>query len=189
MTKNDIRLHYRTLRAALTPEQRAAESLAIANQCLSLPIWSGHHYHLFLPIDRLREVDTEPLLHLLAGKDKSVVVSRSDFETGAMQHFLLEDGVRLRTNAYGIPEPEGGTPVPTDALDVVFVPLVAFDINGNRIGYGKGFYDRFLTACRPDTIKVGLSFFPPVATWEDVWEHDVRLDFCVTPDRVYSFAR
>lgn len=189
MTKNDIRLHYRALRAALTPEQHAADSLSIANHCLSLPIWNGHYYHLFLPIERLREIDTEPLLHLLAGKDKSVVVSRSDFDTGAMQHFLLEDGVRLRANAYGIPEPENGTPVATDVLDVVFVPLLAFDANGHRVGYGKGFYDRFLAECRPDTVKVGLSFFPPVASWDDIWAQDVRLDFCVTPDRVYSFAR
>lgn len=189
MTKNDIRQLYKSKRTALTAAERDTYSLAIANQCLSLPIWNRTYFHVFLSIARLHEIDTEPLLHLLAGKDKSVVVSRSDFGTGTMQHFLLEDGVRLRENAYGIPEPEGGTPVTTDALDVIFVPLLAFDQAGNRVGYGKGFYDRFLAHCRPDAVKVGLSFFPPVASWEDVFESDVRLDYCVTPEGVFDFRK
>lgn len=187
MTKNEVRRIYKDRRAALSASDRAEKSLAIANQCLKLPVWERSHFHIFLPIVRQHEIDTECLLHLLTGKDKHVVVSKSDFQTGNMDHFLLEDGVRIRENAYGIPEPEGGTSIPDETIDVIFVPLLAFDAFGNRVGYGKGFYDRFLAKCRPDAIKVGLSFFENVAPWEDVFESDVRLDFCVTPEGIHTF--
>lgn len=188
MTKNEVRQKYKALRARLSEQDVARESLAIANRLLGLPIWEKSHYHVFLPIVKQQEVDTEFLLHLLSGKDKHIVVSRSDFGTGAMDHVLLEDGIRIRKNAYGIPEPIDGTAVPAELLDVIFVPLLAFDTSGNRVGYGKGFYDRFLAGCRPDAVKVGLSFFDPVDPWEDVFESDVKLDYCVTPERIFDFT-
>jgi 5-formyltetrahydrofolate cyclo-ligase len=70
---------------------------------------------------------------------------------------------------------------------VVFVPLLAFDTLGNRVGYGKGFYDQFLSECQPETIKIGLSFFEAENTITDVFEKDVRLDFCITPKKCYRF--
>jgi 5-formyltetrahydrofolate cyclo-ligase len=73
-------------------------------------------------------------------------------------------------------------------LDVVFIPLLAFDEKGNRVGYGKGFYDRFLAKCRPETVKIGLSFFEATPEITDVSPDDIRLDWCVTPEKVYSFS-
>ena len=70
---------------------------------------------------------------------------------------------------------------------MVFVPLVAFDELGNRVGYGKGFYDEFLKNCSKDTIKIGLSFFEAEAVISDIELHDVPLDFCVTPGKIYNF--
>ena len=70
---------------------------------------------------------------------------------------------------------------------MVFVPLLAYDKQGNRVGYGKGFYDNFLSKCKPETIKIGLSFFPPEEKIKDVSESDVKLDFCVTPEEVFRF--
>jgi 5-formyltetrahydrofolate cyclo-ligase len=67
------------------------------------------------------------------------------------------------------------------------VPLLAYDKHGNRVGYGKGFYDNFLSKCKPETIKIGLSFFPPEDKIDDVSENDVNLDFCVTPEGIISF--
>jgi len=126
-------------------------------------------------------------LHLLSGKDKNIVISRSDFETREMTHFLLTDNTRIVVNLYGIPEPSGGIEIAPEKIDVVFVPLLCFDETGNRVGYGKGFYDKFLASCRQETLKIGLSFFEAVEPWEDVFESDVKLDFCVTPDKVYEF--
>ncbi|MDP5026727.1 MAG: 5-formyltetrahydrofolate cyclo-ligase, partial [Flavobacterium sp.] len=86
------------------------------------------------------------------------------------------------------PEPIDGLEVPDAKIDVVFVPLLAYDKQGNRVGYGKGFYDNFLNKCKPETIKIGLSFFPPEEKIDDVSESDVKLDFCVTPDAIFSFT-
>ena len=70
---------------------------------------------------------------------------------------------------------------------MVFVPLLAFDKKGHRVGYGKGFYDKFLSECKPDAIKIGLSFFEPEELITDVFESDVKLDYCVTPNSIHAF--
>jgi len=186
MNKAKLRTAYKAKRETITDSALQTQSLAIANQALTLPIWEANYYHLFLPITRLKEVNSEFLLHILQGKDKSVVLSKSDFTNNTLSHFLLEDNTVIRTNSYGIPEPESGLRVPADHIDVVFVPLLAFDETGNRLGYGKGFYDRFLSSCKPSTIKVGLSLFPA----HDKLPHtltDVPLNYCITPTKVYQF--
>ena len=91
----------------------------------------------------------------------------------------------LLVNKFGIPEP-----IETQKSffpDVVLVPLLAFDNNKNRLGYGKGYYDRFLAQCPENTLKVGLSFFDPVSIIEDINRHDIALDHAVTPRGVYTF--
>jgi 5-formyltetrahydrofolate cyclo-ligase len=185
--KKELRLHYKNLRAALSTDEIEEKSLAIANEVLQLPIWDKTYYHVFLPIEEQREVNTEYILHLLSGKDKEIVISKSDFQTRKMSHFLLTDNTKIKKNEYNIPEPVNGLPVPSETIEVVFVPLLAFDIFGNRIGYGKGFYDKFLAECKPETIKIGLSFFEAVNQIDDVFESDVKLDYCVTPWLVYKF--
>lgn len=188
MTKKELRIAYKNLRRQLSENDLEEKSLAVANKILLLPIWELTYFHIFLPIASQKEIDTEFILHLLSGKDKEIVVSKSDFETRDMTHYLLTDNTKFKTNAYGIPEPVSGLEVPPKTIDVVFVPLLAFDVLGNRVGYGKGFYDKFLANCRPETVKIGLSFFEPVETIEDVFESDVKLDYCVTPETIYTFS-
>jgi 5-formyltetrahydrofolate cyclo-ligase len=185
--KKELRLHYKNLRKELSIDAIEEKSLAIANEILQLPVWDKTYFHIFLPIEEQKEVNTEYILHLLSGKDKEIVVSKSDFETRKMAHFLLTDNTRIKKNEYNIPEPVNGLPVPSETIEVVFVPLLAFDVFGNRIGYGKGFYDKFLAECKPETLKIGLSFFEAVNQIEDVFESDVRLDYCVTPEKIYDF--
>ena len=104
-----------------------------------------------------------------------------------MTHFLLTDNTKIKKNEYNIPEPVDGIEVPAKKLEVVFVPLLAYDKKGNRVGYGKGFYDQFLSDCQPDVIKIGLSFFEPEEEISDIFEGDVQLDYCVTPKEIYTF--
>ncbi|WP_430411232.1 5-formyltetrahydrofolate cyclo-ligase [Kordia sp.] len=187
MSKSVLRKQYKALRNVLTPEQVDDFSLAIANNLLKLPIWEKRYYQLFLTIAEQKEVDTEFILNILAGKDKDIILSKSDFEDNSLTHFLLTDNTVIKKNAYNIPEPVDGIEVPSNKIDVVFVPLLAYDTKGNRIGYGKGFYDRFLADCKPDVMKVGLSFFPPETTVFAVDATDIGLDFCVTPEEVFEF--
>ena len=187
MDKKVLRQKYKVLRQNLSQEEIEEKSLAIANNLLRLDIWDKTYFHIFLPIVEQHEVDTEFILQILAGKDKEIAISKSDFETREMSHFLLTDNTKIVKNEYNIPEPVNGLPVPTEMIDVVFVPLLAYDKKGNRVGYGKGFYDKFLSQCKPDVIKIGLSFFEPEEQFEDVLETDVKLDFCVTSIEVISF--
>jgi 5-formyltetrahydrofolate cyclo-ligase len=187
MLKKELRQKYKALRNQLSEEDLEEMSLAIANKILKLPIWEKTYFHIFLPIIEHKEVNTECILHLLSGRDKEIIISKSDFETRVMTHFLLTDNTKIKKNQYNIPEPVDGLEVPSKKIEVVFVPLLAFDKNGHRAGYGKGFYDKFLSECKVETIKIGLSFFDAEETIDDVFENDIKLDYCVTPNEVFKF--
>ena len=187
MDKKELRKKYKTLRKNLSEDTIEEWSLKIANQLIRLDIWQHSFYHLFLPIESQKEINTEYILQVLAGKDKNIVLSKSDFETREMTHFLLTDNTRIKKNTYDIPEPVDGLEVPVSKIEVVFVPLLAFDEKGNRVGYGKGFYDKFLAECKPEVLKIGLSFFESEKMISDVLNTDIQLDLCVTPTKVYNF--
>ena len=187
MDKKSLRQKAKAERQKLTQEEIEDKSLAIANQLLRMDIWNHLYYHLFLTIEEQKEINTEYILQILAGKDKEIVISKCEFETLGMTHFLLTDNTKIKKNSYNVPEPVDGIEVPDAKIDVVFVPLLAYDKQGNRVGYGKGFYDNFLSKCKPETIKIGSSFFPPEEKIDDVSESDVKLNFCVTPDGVICF--
>lgn len=187
MTKEELRLKYKDLRNQLSDDDIENLSLDIANQAIQLPIWELTNYHLFLTIANKKEINTEYLLHLLAGRDKNIILSKSNFKEGTLSNYLLTDNTTIKVNSYGIPEPVDGIEIKETQIDVVFIPLLAYDNKGNRIGYGKGFYDRFLAKCKPDTIKVGVSFFAPEEQIANVSEMDIPLDYCITPNKVYQF--
>ena len=187
MNKKELRIKYKALRQQFSENELEEKSLAIANQLLKLNIWQHTYYHLFLPIEEQKEVNTEYILQILAGKDKEIVISKSNFENITMIHFLLTDNTKIKKNEYNIPEPIDGLEVPVNKIDVVFVPLLAYDKKGNRVGYGKGFYDRFLSSCKNEVIKIGVSFFDPEEKINDDFDNDITLNHCVTPTQSFSF--
>lgn len=187
MLKQALREKYKLLRNQLSQEQIDDLSLDISNQLLQLPIWNKDFYHLFLSIIEHKEVNTEYILNILAGKDKNIVLSKSDFITGIMTNYLLTDNTKIIKNNWNIPEPVDGIEIKNHKIEVVVVPLLAFDKQGHRVGYGKGFYDTFLKSCRSETIKIGLSFFEAETEITGVFESDIKLDYCVTPNKIYSF--
>ncbi|MBC3758298.1 5-formyltetrahydrofolate cyclo-ligase [Hyunsoonleella sp. SJ7] len=187
MTKSELRKKYKALRSELSEDQIEDLSMAIANQLLKLPIWDFSFYHIFLSIEEQKEVNTDYILNILSGKDKNIVISRSNFTTNELTHFLLTDNTVIKKNNYNIPEPADGIEISNDKIDVVFIPLLAFDKKGNRVGYGKGFYDTFLDKCNPETLKIGLSFFEAENEISDAFEGDVGLDYCITPKTICAF--
>jgi len=186
MLKKDLRKKYAELRSLVSSTQLAHQSLCISNNALKIPIWSFNYYHIFLPIKQKHEIDTVNIISILQGKDKNIVIPKIIDKT-TLAHYLLTDNTLLKANKWGIPEPVDGILVAAKKLDVVFLPLLAYDENGNRLGYGKGFYDRFLKECKPDVVKIGLSLFDPETIIEDTNEDDVPLDFCITPEKTYTF--
>jgi 5-formyltetrahydrofolate cyclo-ligase len=187
--KNKLRKKYVLKRDELTPDQIEDFSLEIANNLLELPIWNLEYYHLFLSITEKKEINTEFILHILQGKDKNIILSKSIFKTRKLDNFLLTDTTVIRKNKWNIPEPVDGIEISSEKIDVVFVPLLAFDLNGHRLGYGKGFYDIFLASCKPDVIKVGVSFFEAENMIPELEISDIALDYCVTPKKTYIFKK
>ena len=186
MNKAELRNKYFELRKDLDESTIESSSLEIANQCLKLPIWDKTSFHIFLSMPQKKEVDTTFLLHILHGRDKTIAVPKTNFKDCSMQAILLQENTKLQMTNFGVPEPESGISLPPNSFDVIFVPLLAYDKKGNRLGYGKGFYDRFLSQCKSECLFIGLSYFPP----EDaipVSENDIPLDYCVTPDSLYRF--
>ncbi|PKH66625.1 5-formyltetrahydrofolate cyclo-ligase [Flavobacterium sp. ALD4] len=185
--KKELRTKYKALRSQLSDNDVETMSLAITNLLLTLPIWEKRYFHIFLPITEQKEVDTELILHLLSGKDKEIIISKADFDSRKMTHFLLTDNTKIKKNEYNIPEPVDGIEVPSNKIEVVFVPLLAYDKQAHRVGYGKGFYDKFLGECSPGTIKIGLSFFEAEESITDIYEDDIRMDYCITPNNIHKF--
>ncbi|MCX2718328.1 5-formyltetrahydrofolate cyclo-ligase [Lentiprolixibacter aurantiacus] len=187
MLKREIRALYPKLRTELPQDILREKSLDISNQLLKLQVWDAEYFHIFLPISEKKEVDTSYIIPVLQGRDKHVIIPKVTRD-GELSHFLLSDNTRLVKNKWNIPEPENGIQISETQIDVVFLPMLAFDREGYRVGYGKGFYDRFLEKCREDVIKIGLSFFGPVDRISDREMHDIPMDFCLTPDEIYSFS-
>ncbi len=187
MLKKDLRLKYSDLRKELSPESVLNSSLSIANKTLELPIWGLEFYHIFLAIPKKIEVDTSFLLTILHGKDKNIVLPKV-LGKNQLNHYLLTDSTKLEISKWGIPEPIDGIKIPEEKINVVFVPLLAFDQKGNRLGYGKGFYDNFLGRCKADVLKIGLSLFEAEEQISDINENDIPLDYCITPNKIYSFS-
>ncbi|MEX0315966.1 MAG: 5-formyltetrahydrofolate cyclo-ligase [Allomuricauda sp.] len=186
MLKHELRKKYKNLRAELESSHISDLSIDLANHVLQIPIWDFFYFHIFLSIEENKEIDTLPLITLLQGKDKNVVVPKVAGEN-SMENFLLTDNTVLKKNKWHIPEPVDGIQISEEKIDVVFLPLLAFDKQGNRVGYGKGYYDTFLSKCKNETIKIGLSLFEIEDAITDTHANDVKLDYCDTPKRVYKF--
>lgn len=194
MLKSEARQLFRDRRRALTEAGWATASDAIQERFFTwfsgVDLPPGPVIHTFLPIARQKEVDTWPIVRRLWQDFSQItlVAPVTDRSSGEMTNYALRPDTPVVAGAYGIPEPTGaGRPVSASAIDLVLVPLLAFDLRGHRVGYGGGFYDRFLARCRPDCLKVGLSLFEPIEVIQDVFEGDVRLNYCLTPDQTYCF--
>lgn len=190
MTKAELRIAYKQKRSQLAAAQVSSFNAGILQELFQFNWEDTGFLHTFLPATKLNEPDmwsfiTDIRIHY---PTLHIVVSRSEPKDYSMQHFLLEEHIVLIENAWGIVEPIAGEPIAETALDVVLVPLLIADKDGNRVGYGKGFYDRFLAKCRPDCKKIGISFFDPVEKIDDVDSLDVPLDILVTPRSTIRFT-
>ena len=185
------------LRRAALAQRRALPEAEVARRSHLLRQQLFRHFdvaawqwlHLFLPIPRQHEPDTWEIIRWVWSEELPVQVAvpvvQPDGQT--LRHYHLTPQTPLLAHRWGISEPAGAPEVPPAVLDAVLVPLLAFDEQGHRVGYGKGFYDRFLADCRPDALRIGLSLEPPVPRIPDAWPGDVRLHACLTPTAIWRF--
>jgi len=186
--KKTLRKVFLEKRKSLTEAEHAnrnVQLLYFANQkLLQLDFQT---VHCFLPIKKQKEVNTWPVIELLEIKGKKIIVSRSNPHKNELTPIEYEGSSQLVVNRWGIPEPTRGKIIDATQIDLVLIPLVVFDRQGHRIGYGRGYYDVFLSRCRKDCIKIGLSLSPPLDQLPLMESFDVQMDYCVTPVGIYSF--
>lgn len=186
-TKQELRRHYREKRIHLTPDELRRRNNALLEAVKQLDFEGFRTIHLFLSIAGNHEPDTIAIADWLWKTHPKIQLLTSKNDAHAMTPVTWEPGDCLKENSWKIPEPENGRPVQAGDIDALFVPLLAFDKQGHRVGYGKGFYDRFLSSCRPDAVKIGLSLFAPIDTIGDIHQYDIPLSMCITPNGKWVF--
>lgn len=187
MTKKELRKIYLRKRMELTDAEYRQLNQRICDQLFAAVKLSGIQVvHTFLPIQKNREVDTWLIIDRIKRECPHVKISipRINNQTSELEHYYFDDASQLETNTWEIPEPVRGVPTQIEKIDAVLVPLLAFDKQGHRLGYGRGFYDKFLSAVRRDCLKIGLSFFEMVEKIEGIDETDIPMDLIITPNSV-----
>jgi 5-formyltetrahydrofolate cyclo-ligase len=188
MNKKDARSYYREKRAQLDQHarQKLQDLILIRFQHLHFPFVECAHS--YLPIEGKNEPDPNPIIRSLAFRNPGMLLAVPRIiSSSEMANIIISDLTEFQKNEFGILEPLEGEIISPEQIDLVIVPLLGFDRKGNRVGYGKGYYDRFLTSCREDVIKIGLSFFDPLEIIDDTQEWDIPLDYCITPQEAYEF--
>lgn len=191
MKKKDIRHYYKEKRCQLTASQKMKMDDLMLIQFQKASIEVPCLIMTYAPIETLNEFDPQTITDYCYFKNPNqqllypVMVDVDDRNT--ILPVLINEETMFKKNQFGMEEPTNGMEVSPDDIDMIIVPLLGFDTKGYRVGYGKGFYDRFLRLCRKDCIKVGFSYFEPVKVIEDVNQFDVKLDYCITHEKFYIF--
>jgi 5-formyltetrahydrofolate cyclo-ligase len=189
MTKQQLRQQYIAQRQNLSDENYQALNQQLLKQFQQLDLSNVQCIHIFLPIKANNEPDTYIVRDWLKAAHPQIklVYPKTNFRDYSMQSFADDNNLQLAENKYGIPEPVSGNEVEAGEIDLVVLPMLVFDKQGYRVGYGKGFYDRFTAQCKPGTQFIGLSLFEPVDSIDDVNEFDVWMHACLTPTKKWEW--
>ncbi len=183
--KTFLRSYYKKKRLSLTNQEIDHLSHEVYKQLEKLNIWTLKHYHIFISIKKNNELDTSLVINKLKSKQKKIIVPK--ISNNELIHLAINEKTEFSLNHYGIVEPNDGDCFKIENLDIIFIPLLVFDLEGHRVGYGKGYYDSFLKLTKSSTLKIGLSLFDPIYKIEDINNNDTKLDYCITPTQVHKF--
>ena len=188
MNKNKfiLRKSFKKQRSLLDINQVKELNARIFKNLLELNIWEKSCYHLYLSNKINNEAETGEIINLLFKKHKRVFVPK--IQGSNLINIEIDNSTKYSLNYLGIKEPISSNQKDTNLLEVIFVPLLVFDKLGHRVGYGGGYYDKFLGNIKDDILKIGLSLFEPIDKIQDIEKHDISLDYTITPKRVYDFT-
>lgn len=190
MTKQELRKIYLEKRKSLSEGEFAQLSFQLYQNFFSNADLSFIKVvHTFLPIISKREPDTWLIIDRIRREYPHIRISipRVNNELKRLENFFFEGLHQLTTNSWGIQEPKQGMPTESEKIDLVLVPLLVCDAEGHRVGYGKGFYDKFLKQCKPNVKKIGISLFEPVDAIDDTHSADIPLTALLTPTEFRIF--
>lgn len=181
-----LRKSFKKQRSLLDINQVQGLSKRIFENLLELNIWDKSFYHLYLSNEINNEVETDEIVNLLFMKNKRVFVPKILGKD--LLNIEIDNNTNYFLNQLGIREPISSNQKDASLLEVIFVPLLIFDKLGHRVGYGGGYYDKFLENIKEDVLKIGLSLFDPIDEIQDIEKHDISMDYIITPKRVYDFT-
>ncbi len=186
MLKKKLRQIYLEKREGLSDQFVKLESLKISDILTQNFPLENKTVHCFIPIAEKNEIDTWLLIDRIMEKGK-VVVPKANFEDNSMTHYYFEKNTELALNQYDILEPKNAKKCEVKDIDIVLLPLLAFDKKGDRVGYGGGFYDRFIAQLPKKTQLIGLSLFEPVDEIKDIDTFDKKMHCCISPTQIFYF--
>lgn len=185
MKKNELRKKYKALRQTFSNNELESMSQRIIGNLISRFDLTGKNVSVFLPITRFNEINSWLLINQIKANYYLPVMGEKE----SLKHVLYEGMQQLKLNSWGILEPQYGTEINSAELDFVIVPMLTFDSNGYRVGYGKGYYDKFLVNCRTDCVFIGVYQFDEFEIIDDIHGADVALDYCITPNQIIEFKK
>ena len=185
MNKSDLRSLYKEKRSQLEVNERNTASKKIAENLYSSFAFENELISIFLPISRLNEIDTSFILEKFS-LSNTFCSPVANFSNHTMKHLELNSKTVIKENSWGIPEPSESHSFSSKDITVVIVPLLISDKRGNRLGYGKGFYDRFLSETQDDVSIIGVNFFDPIQMLPEVGPFDVPIQYLVTPNKIFK---
>ena len=187
ISKENIRQNALRLKRQISDSEYKRRSRQIAGFTVDFILTKGlKTIHTYLPIFKNREPDTNLTITKLQKSEVKIMVSHTDFKTETMTHFWYDNDLDLSLDQFGIPEPVKGNQAKIEEAECILVPLVCADKAGNRIGYGKGYYDKLLEPIKDQVIKIGLSILPAFESFNFNEDHDIKMDYIITPSQIIS---
>jgi 5-formyltetrahydrofolate cyclo-ligase len=188
MQKAALRKIYKEKRAAFSKQQYDLQNDMLLLQFKKSNFPFIHSVFSYFPIGHFMEPETFFITRYLKNINPQIQIAYPKMHSdNTMMAIIATEDSEFAINSFGINELQEGAILHPKDIDMVIVPMLVCDKKGYRVGYGKGFYDKYLTSCKKDVLKIGLSFFDPVDTIEDVEQFDVPLTHCITPETVYEF--
>lgn len=187
MDKATARQIFRNKRMKLTATERLKLEDLILIRFQMLGIHIPEAIMTFAPMESKNEYDPDLVMEYCRFKNPAVKFLYPVVKGKSMVASAVNDDASFVKNKWGIAEPEETAEEDPKSIPLIFMPLLAFDKEGGRVGFGKGYYDKFLSDCKNDIIKIGFSFFEPVNKISDIAEFDIPMTYCITPENVYEF--
>lgn len=188
MLKAELRKKYMQKRKALSTDEAFLLSKKIFEHFISyFKPKEGEKVHVFIPILERKEIDTQIFIDYFLAQNIRVFVPK--IVADELINIEIFTDTVFETSNWGISEPVSNEDSGETFFHYVITPLLYCDTRGNRVGYGKGFYDGFFESVSDEVKKIGVNYFNPDENIDDVWENDILLDYLVTPADVLSFGK
>lgn len=189
MLKKELRKMFTQKRKSVSRYHKAKWDDLILIQFQKLLLPPLHAVFTYAAMEAYSEIGTDAILDYLQFKNPGLQAAYPvcDFSSRTMNAVIAADNTGFMLNKFGTLEPDSSKILNPKDVELVIMPLLCFDEQGYRVGYGKGFYDNYLANVSSGCIKVGLSYFNAIDKIDDRNEFDVPLSYCITPERIYEF--